>query len=426
MKKLQKKNNNINRLWRMIADRQFLAFVLLLFYPFNSSIMDKLFGGAVFQLVLFAIGIALLAPDLKKRISKRTLFVCVLVMVIGSILLTWNSIFDTTLHNAFQFLIRMLYFALIPFLLCININYNSLKRVITIYSIEHIIGTAIPVFFPEFYEKNIVSFLCSGTYRCHTRTALFYGNNAGLTTNYTTNGCYMAIASIHFASLYMKGRRKRYGLLTALSIIALLVIGKRAHFLFVLFALLVGYITYSRKASGGVIGYIKKNIKICLILAIAIPGVILISWNIPQVNTTINRIMETSQESDISNGRTSLYSLAIREWGDSPIIGSGWGHYISTSHKEFGWSAGVDYIHSHNDFLELLCDCGVIGFTVYAIMLLLLIIVSYKQHISGKNDPFAFMYILFYVIYGFTGTPLYLISTFSTMVLSVVMLGEKE
>ena len=422
-KNKKERNNSIRS---RIADRQFLAFVLLLFYPFNSSIMDKLFGGFIFQLLFIIAGIILLAPDLKSKISKKSISISTIIAIITCILLVHNSIFNTTLHNISQFIIRLLYLALIPYLSCINIKRGSLENAITIYSLEHIIGTAIPVFFPGFYEEHVVSFLCKGAYRCHTRTALLYGNNAGLTTNYTTNGCYMAIASIHFASLFMKNKQKRHAILMVLSIIALLIIGKRAHLFFALIALLVGYITYSRHDSGGVIGYIKKNIKICLILAIAIPGVIAVSWNIPQIKTTINRIIETSQESDISNGRTPLYGLAVREWSNSPIIGGGWGHYISTSHKEFGWSAGVDYIHTHNDYLELLCDCGIIGFAAYAIILLLLVVISYKRHTSGRNDPFVFMYALFYAIYSFTGTPLYLISTFSIMAISIVMSGEKE
>lgn len=57
---------------------------------------------------------------------------------------------------------------------------------------------------------------------------------------------------------------------------------------------------------------------------------------------------------DITNGRLSLYANAIKEFVDNPIFGIGWGRY-SILYETSG---------AHNIYLQLLCECGIIGFFV--------------------------------------------------------------
>ena len=65
--------------------------------------------------------------------------------------------------------------------------------------------------------------------------------------------------------------------------------------------------------------------------------------------------------------RPKLLQAALKQWGESPIVGGGFGSYA-----EFAMTNYASEVRwPHNYFLELLCELGIIGF-VFGFFLLLI------------------------------------------------------
>lgn len=412
MRKNQQKGSSIVR--------QVVALLLILFYPFNNTISDKILFGIYNPFIFLFIGMVLLIPNLKKKLTKASISSLIAVISILLYLTIGSVIFQSDLYNIRMFLIQIAYLSSLPFLFNIKIDQKPIVVAITAFAVEHLIGTAIPILAPGLYEKYFLSFICNSG-NCFARNAFLTGRNAGITSHYSTNGAYMAIFALFFSVLYLREKNKKALLLTTLALVALLIIGKRAHLLFVVLVIIIGYIT--RKKDFNFNDFIKNNLKIIAASIVAIIGISALSITVPQINTTINRIIETASSDDASSGRTPLYELAINEWQEKPIFGNGWGHYIEASHLKFGKSTyNADYMHTHNDYLEILCDKGIVGLMLYLILLIGLLSNAYRSRHVSTLHYFAFMYVLFYVLYGLTGTPISIPSNYCFLLISIIII----
>lgn len=398
--------------------RQTIAICTLLLYPFNNTIINLVLFGKITPYILITIGILLLLPDLKKTFSKKlALFIMIEMVVVAFFLI------DQKLDGRYGYMIiQLLYLAMVPVLINIDVDKKAVLTSVTIFSVEHILGTLFPIVLPDLYEKSFLSFVCSAyPDYCPARHAFVTGMNAGLTGQSSTNGCYMAIIALFHTCNYLSDKKKQSAILSIASIMCLLIIGKRAHLLFSILAILIVYIT--RSDNFNLIRFLKTNIKIIAIGIVAFLGIFVISSSIPQINTTIDRIVASKDSEDVTTGRGPLYELAIEKWEEHPVLGNGWGAYTQFSHETFGTAKyKSDYIHAHNDYLELLCDRGMIGLIVYLMIIFWVIKNAYKMRNKGSFEKFALAYMIFFILYGFTGAPLQTISNFVFLLIVIVII----
>ncbi len=88
-----------------------------------------------------------------------------------------------------------------------------------------------------------------------------------------------------------------------------------------------------------------------------------------------------SNNMDISNGRSGLYSIAIKCIKDSPIIGHGVGYFENLA----------DGSYVHNLFLEILCEFGLIGL---AVIVFKLCSILYRIFLENKRNENLLLFIL--------------------------------
>ena len=185
---------------------------------------------------------------------------------------------------------------------------------------------------------------------------------------------------------------------------ALLLTGKRSPLLNLGAALIVvDMITVKRsKKASRLLEIILGVIVVMIVLSVIAPM-------FSESRNSIVRLFEYSFSSvedigEASNGRFTLYGYAISEFIRHPIFGIGWGKYSSL----------YDVAGTHNIYLQLLCECGVIGF-LFAVASLVFALHKTIQMLKKPNNEdkikallkcsvFVQVYIL---VYGLFGNPLY-------------------
>ena len=95
----------------------------------------------------------------------------------------------------------------------------------------------------------------------------------------------------------------------------------------------------------------------------------------------IERILENVNSSgtnrDVTSGRTFLWALAFDLFLQNPVLGIGWGHFKENL---------PDYLSNlnnvHNNYIQILCETGIIGFLLVVIPMVMLLI----NTINNNND----------------------------------------
>ncbi|HBL40624.1 MAG TPA: hypothetical protein DDY98_03265 [Ruminococcaceae bacterium] len=285
----------------------------------------------------------------------------------------------------------------------------------------HVFATIFLYYNPSFYLQYIYP-----TFTPVAQEKLYYWNlingyATGLTEHYSLNGMYISIAFLTASALlYYKGKgHKVIGIILVLAcLVALFMTGKRAVLIFALFAFAVTYMVCNRSSA------ISKAV---LALTAVLGGIIVIyvaSLNIESIGVSMDRfteVLNTSDSYDISNGRFKLYGIAWDYFLSSPIFGIGW--------REFSRRVVVFYHQddafrdTHNVFLQLLCETGIVGFLVFialfttALILTIRLILKYNRGelVLSDSDRFGLVFSLsaqiYFLCYCMTGNPLYDIST---------------
>ena len=226
----------------------------------------------------------------------------------------------------------------------------------------------------------------------------------GLTNHYSTNGMLLAVGTIIVGCKMIQERRKWNVVLFAIFMVALLLTGKRAQPIFSVFVLVLTYYFFNaNKKKSRVINL--AAIGIC-ILAIAY----LITQYVPALATLFDRFEALEESGDVSNGRFALWQTAFTEFGKAPIFGTGWEQFSQIHAK--GWD-------THNVYIQLLCETGIVGFVCYAVWFLYFMVKSiqllvrertFKYELDKENEfylMFSVAFQAFFLIYSLTGNPLY-------------------
>ena len=399
-----------------------LCWFFLLLYPFNCTISGLIYPNTIFILLTLVMPIVIL---LFLNDIKRINLVQIKYLFLASILLVLYFFNNYYLKEGryFNVISYMVYFSLI-FILIYQNNSNmrdAFERFLKFFLLEHVIGTLFVQIFQSFYSTHLIPLLSSGN--IVNFNALHYyvsmGYNAGFTAHYSTNGIYLAISIIYFFSKFMEDHKKSNLILTILSIISVLLTAKRAHCLFSILSCITIYILYNNK---------KILKKILLFIGgsfLLIMFFIIWAKFIPSITNVVNRFSETN----LLNGREIYYASCINKWREHPIIGNGWGYFSYYFETHFYYiSKDYHFLDAHNVFLQLLCEVGILGFTIICLLFIYIALISLKNMKTTKNsmDIFCFGYQIFFLLYCLSGNPLYDVQCYSIyFIISGLILSKR-
>ena len=397
----------------------FLLFMYLVYIFFYQ--LSDIFGGGILTYfillfpTLFIILFALLKRN--KTITKKyiKMFFCWIILIL--LILVHNASFKYGIYfDSIRFvLVTIFTMALVSF----KKWDNKLLKYITVLSLVHVFSTIIFYFSNDLFKNLIMPLFEFPPVGSNNGLEGFH---TGLTNHYSLNGTYCSVAVISLGSLIMMNSIKKeknkviYVISFLLSLISLLLIGKRAHLLFCLFPLFLLYYLFSpEKKSSKFFKISLAGFIVCFII------VILIESGSP-LGLTFNRFLNISSQGDISNGRFEMWNLAWKEFLNHPILGLGWNGYrysyannlfVAGNYAGGEYLKGYMYLDTHNVYLQILCEFGIVGFCIFiyallfpffkTINLIKQMIMDNKSSNKIKLLSFSFCIQTFMILYSFTG-----------------------
>ena len=240
------------------------------------------------------------------------------------------------------------------------------------------------------------------------------GGYAGITSQTGVNACYISIflGIIFLKLMFEKSGKKINTIWLILGIIALFLTGKRGMLVFTVISIIMIFIYTS---------YIdKKNIfkYLIIILLIGIIGYAIII-NIPEARNVFEKMQKLEESGDMLNGRDYLWGRTINIFKNNFLAGIGIGAIPSAIGE-----------YAHNIYIELLAEVGVVGFLLYICAILTSFFITLKKVnlILKKGNVQQKVCILFsifmqsiFIMYGFTGNPLYDQSTLIPYMVSIAI-----
>lgn len=355
---------------------------------------------------ILACGVSVVEIVLNKKIRiipQDILSILILLIVF------LNRYPDYYYFNCIYFLIAWLGF----YLFRQNIEYIKSGLIISIcFVILNWIASLINIIAPSIYFSAISKVLNTTAYE-NARYYFFNFNQiTGLSDHYSRNAYYCVLGiSVAFAALLVKQIKYRKIIILFLiaQMIMLLRIGKRGHLLFLIFAMLVTYLITAPKLS-------RKIMRLLKFLAVVIIGFAVIIEFFPSTGNVFSRFLETNGTNDISTGRFYLWGLAYSYFLKKPIFGNGYGFFNTTV-----WNDTVKtfYAGVHNDYLQWLCEEGIIGFCIHVIFTISMLAITIrvtkrysKEDNADNNIPrvliiWSLLFQIFVLSYSFTGLPHY-------------------
>lgn len=271
------------------------------------------------------------------------------------------------------------------------------------FSLATILMWIYPPLFEIVKETFFSASVSAGSYR------------SGFTAHYSTNAIYITFGIICcFALLLNESKNKQrafYFVAFIICFFALLLTTKRAHLAIAIAACVSMYLLSGNR------GLSRRVTGLIVWVTVAIVVFSIASQYIPELGMTIERIAELSDD-DMFGSRSDLYSICFSLWKESPIFGQGWGSftdalYGSLSGARFA-AQGYYEIDAHNVFLQVLAEGGVVCLSLFFIWCVGSLIQT-ANLLKTSNDDSAYRIVavaswgcqLFFLIYCFTGNPLY-------------------
>lgn len=324
-------------------------------------------------------------------------------------------------HGVYNTELLFLLYLLSALILSGKNNWQSRAcRIIEAFGSIHVFATIYLFLFKGFYGTvvSLWNYIPTGT---NNGTA---GYRAALTTHYSQNATYIVLLLLVVGSRLLcieKKARKKKDLVWFITILfALLLTSKRGHLIFGVASLIIVY--YMLNPS-------KKENKISKIIlggfSIAVAITILFQVMPGTFGLILGRFVDSGYD-DVTSGRLPMWWLAVSLFFKKPLLGIGWSgyKYQYRSHIWAGYNLKTALLNTHNVYLQLLCETGIVGFSVFwfGIIQHLRYLAKLRQYTKKSRDILAvsFSMTIFFLMYSVTGCCLYDL-TFHIFIICVAM-----
>lgn len=292
-------------------------------------------------------------------------------------------------------------------------DYQGVMHVISFFALFFAVGTLLHALTPTIHSAVLSLLPSSYAAVVRRQSANFitgFTTNPGFSAGYMTSGIIVSIAACQNNRSALKNQSVSLIILVS----AFMLTGKRGPAIFLVMTLILCYLMPMRGAQRA-----KRYWRVFLVLLVLLILFLLLRdflITIPifeQISMTVSGILTGD---DVSSGRTKLYIWAIRLFLRHPWLGIGWGNYKTTV---VGNATLIKELDTHNIYLQLLCETGIVGFVIIVGTMLLMWNMTrrhFKQCVASPIAEiramlpyiyFSFAYQTCFLLYGLTGNALY-------------------
>lgn len=298
--------------------------------------------------------------------------------------LGWASDLKTT--TLIAWIIQKWMIVLIVIYLTNNVNWiDKIFEVFRKFALVHVGATFLEFLIPSFIHG--VSGILLGAKSAEVTMQLFkYQYHCGIAQQASFDASYIAVAiSIYFAFFIEGSKKKNWKVIIPLfmSVIALILTGKRGAIAAIVMAILCAFIVFLRYKRGTKIKYIGMAL-------VVIAGV---SWAVVNTDIAANIIRRMRYQDNFLTGRQILWETLAEGIRKHPFIGNG--------------SASFSFVSSasgHNSLLQLWYENGLIGLSIVCVMFLCGLFAAlngYKKNCENKYGKYyiaSFIYQIFFIV----------------------------
>lgn len=285
-----------------------------------------------------------------------------------------------------------------------NIQQGLIKlfyRVALLYSVITIISFFVRDLIPKHF-----SFLFFSERLLLIRNEINRGAFSGLAGEVANNMFSISIGlGVLLNNIIVNKKRSLINLTLIIIMVASLLLTQKRSVIVVLFLLLI-LMTVALKNNRTAV---KRGCK--LILTLIIIAILLASISL-DFSTVFNRFT-VGQGLNLS-GRDELWAYAKDMFLDRPLFGYGVGSY-NIYCNNMGYFSGA--LHAHNIYIQMLAETGIVGFMLFMAAFLTTLMETVKimrntMKLTDKSELkvaslFSLYMQLFFLLYGFSGNPLY-------------------
>lgn len=332
----------------------------------------------------------------------------------------FNILYQSNFSKVFVIDI-IVFFILFIFLLLMKLEINYYKIAMNTILIISIVYALSSIF--QYLNMDLYTSLVLPRFTIQEQEEILRIFRHGNYTGFTWQTAYISGYLIYgIAALLLLFKENTNKLSRILSIIALPLLfiglvlgGKRAHLLFMILALLITYLFSTEFKM-----FFIQILKIMMgTITFIIGGIALFTVYNPGIDTPIGKLLNNLNRTiegfasgeDISSGRTILYDYALKLFNDSPILGIGWREFSQLSVGLLNNERGS---HPHNIYFQLLTELGLVGFVLFMIPIIYILIKTIKLLINAEvlfsfdlrwrtGLQFSLFSQVFFLLYGMTG-----------------------
>lgn len=309
------------------------------------------------------------------------------------------TIFGYTLHGKIQPAVNW-FVALVLLFVGQNskLETNFPHKLLLFFGLFISTGIAVQMFLPSLYNSIILPKIVFQEHDLYN----FGLEGVGL-NGFTNQTAISAIVLLYAEAVSLYFYKNKWGkILTVVFILCIFLTGKKTMSLV---SIIVPFLMYfiARRISA-------KNFALFTILLIG--GMVAVNYFLSNFSLFSDSLIlrrfsksadvATSGESIFYN-RLFLYDYALSAFSKNPVFGVGVGQFMSYTHAS---------THVHNMYLQVLCEQGIIGITLFIIPLVSCLKNTIKKYRNyAENDQYSILlsisiYIqLVFVLYGITGNP---------------------
>lgn len=397
--------NRINRYRTIEKNKRFFAiFLLLAMYSCATITSFMSSWTATYCLAAFAAGGMLLVKlyaDRGELAIDRISVLWMIMMIVCGV----NSIRNSYYQDFVMFLLSVLVIMLFN-----DISTDSLFSLFPLLigvAAFFTVGELWQYFFTDAYYRYLFPHFGEFYQRAIRRQFYFHKMCTGFTSQTVVSAEFIiiGICAAYCMLPFVDRKRKFHMLLLEIFFIAgVLLTGKRSSPLLVIIA----YFFVETRSTVPSKRFRRVANIVLVAAAVSIAAYFIIMPRFAGSRNSIVRFLEYYQndEADVTNGRMTIYKISFDAFKAVPAFGRGW-----------GWvKKNTNYAGAHNIYLQLLCECGIIGsipFFVGFSAALISVLNHMKKMVPYGNTvimailKFSLFTQIFILVYGLVGNPIY-------------------